>query len=451
MTLRRRFTFFTIFWLIFILILFNIFVYLFVIKITIRSEEQLLTNKVNILLEDPRIDHLSGLTATDLLRDYYNVNELIRIITPNGKVVNSQGSDKELLALKTTFSTKYDTGMLYIDGKRVIYMKVPLYEGQQVIGVLELHRKLSMLDSYLKVLVIALTITSVGAILFAVIGTYWFTSRLTSPIQHMVQTMREIDRSGKLRKIELGSKEQSAELEQLARAFNQMIEKLDRTFARQRQFVADASHELKTPLTVISSYANMLKRWGRDDQNVRDEAVEAIAKESQRLQNLTKSMLMLAEAEQEDWLKLESFDLVHLADETADMLHATFQRMIRVHTPKTDVKMMADKDKIRQLLVILLDNAIKYSKEPIDIIISVTKGTVRLSVADKGIGIPEHDMPHLFERFFRVDGARSRSTGGVGLGLSIAKRIVDLHEGQIDVFSKPDKGTTITVVLPHKK
>ncbi|TYP72536.1 HAMP domain-containing sensor histidine kinase [Paenibacillus methanolicus] len=451
MTLRRRFTFFTIFWLIFILILFNIFVYLFVIKITIRSEEQLLTNKVNILLEDPRIDHLAGLTATDLLRDYYNVNELIRIITPDGKVVNSQGSDKELLALKTAFSTKYDTGMLYIDGKRVIYMKVPLYEGQQVIGVLELHRKLSMLDSYLKVLVIALTITSVGAILFAVIGTYWFTSRLTSPIQHMVQTMREIDRSGKLRKIELGSKEQSAELEQLARAFNQMIEKLDRTFARQRQFVADASHELKTPLTVISSYANMLKRWGRDDQNVRDEAVEAIAKESQRLQNLTKSMLMLAEAEQEDWLKLESFDLVHLADETADMLHATFQRMIRVHTPKTDVKMMADKDKIRQLLVILLDNAIKYSKEPIDIIISVTKGTVRLSVADKGIGIPEHDMPHLFERFFRVDGARSRSTGGVGLGLSIAKRIVDLHEGQIDVFSKPDKGTTITVVLPHKK
>ncbi|UVI27670.1 HAMP domain-containing sensor histidine kinase [Paenibacillus spongiae] len=450
MTLRRRFTFFTIFWLIFILILFNIFVYLFVIKITMRSEEQLLTNKVNILLEDPRIDQPTGLADPDLLTDYYNVNELIRVVTPDGRTVNEQGSDPELLAFKTEFSSEFETGMLYVEGRRVIYMEVPLYNNGRIIGKLELYRKLTLLDSYLQVLVIALTVTSVGAILFAILGTYWFTSRLTSPIQHMVQTMREIDRSGKLRKIEISGKDQSAELEQLARAFNQMIDRLDRTFARQKQFVADASHELKTPLTVISSYANMLSRWGRDDVNVRDEAIEAISKESKRLQNLTKSMLMLAEAEQEDWLKLETFDLVQLADETADMLHATFQRMIRVHTPKTDVKLSGDKDKIRQLLVILLDNAIKYSKDPIDITISVTKGNVRLSVSDKGVGIPENDMPHLFERFFRVDGARSRTTGGVGLGLSIAKRIVDLHNGQIDVFSKPDQGTTISIVLPQK-
>ena len=196
----------------------------------------------------------------------------------------------------------------------------------------------------------------------------------------------------------------------------------------------------------------MLKRWGRDDANIRDEAIEAIGKESQRLQNLTKSMLQLAQAETEDWLKLETFDLVQLADETADMLHMTFQRMIRVHTTgKQDIRLGADKEKIRQLLVILIDNAIKYSKEPIDISLSVHKNVVRFSVADKGIGIPEDEMPYLFERFYRVDGARSRTTGGVGLGLSIAKRIVDLHEGQIDVFSKPEQGTTISIAIPQKK
>ena len=193
-----------------------------------------------------------------------------------------------------------------------------------------------------------------------------------------------------------------------------MINRLDRTFERQKQFVADASHELKTPLTVISSYAGMLKRWGRDDENVRDEAIEAISNEAQRLQKFNEVMLMLAQAEQEDWLKVESFDLVQLADETADMLHMTFQRMIRVHTGKQDVRLNGDKDKIRQLLVILLDNAIKYSKEAIDITLSVSKGVVRVSVADKGIGIPDDEMPFLFERFFRVDGARSRSTGGSG-------------------------------------
>ncbi|BBH19905.1 sensor histidine kinase YkoH [Paenibacillus baekrokdamisoli] len=451
MTLRRRFTFFTIFWLIFILILFNIFVYLFVIKITIRSEDQLLTNKVNILLEDKRIYEPTQLSNSELLRDYYNVSELMRIVDFDGKVVNMQGSDPQLIALKPVFSVQHDTGMIFIDGRRVLYMKVPLFKDNRVIGTLELYRKLTLLDSYLQVLVIALTITSIGAILFAIFGTYWFTSRLTSPIQHMVQTMREIDRSGKLRKIELHQRDQSAELLQLARAFNQMIERLDRTFERQKQFVADASHELKTPLTVISSYAGMLKRWGRDDENVRDEAIEAISNEANRLQNLTKSMLILAQADQEDWLKVEPVDLVQLADETADMLHMTFQRMIRVHTGKQDVRLNGDKDKIRQLLVILLDNAIKYSKDAIDITLSVSKGVVRMSVADKGIGIPDDEMPFLFERFFRVDGARSRSTGGSGLGLSIAQRIVELHEGQIDVYSQHGKGTTITVALPQKK
>ena len=124
---------------------------------------------------------------------------------------------------------------------------------------------------------------------------------------------------------------------------------------------------------------------------------------------------MLAQAEQEDWLKVESFDLVQLADETADMLHMTFQRIIRVHTGKQDVRLNGDKDKIRQLLVILLDNAIKYSKEAIDITLSVSKGVVRVSVADKGIGIPDDEMPFLFERFFRVDGAEAVQREGQGL------------------------------------
>jgi signal transduction histidine kinase len=317
--------------------------------------------------------------------------------------------------------------------------------------MLEVNRILDELDDYLQVLVAALSVTSGGAILFAIFGTYWFTSKLTAPIQQMVNTMREIDRSGKLRQIEVSNREESAELQQLVRAFNQMIGRLDRTFARQKQFVADASHELKTPLTVISSYANMLKRWGRDNESVRDEAIDAIAREAERLQNLTKSMLTLAEAEQEDWLRLELFDVVQVVDELATMLQTTFQRTIRVKTLSRVVRMVGDKDKIRQLLVILLDNAIKYSKEPIDISITLMRNIVKIEVKDKGMGIPEKEIPHLFERFYRVDGARSRTTGGVGLGLSIAKRIVDMHEGKIDVFSLPELGTTITLQFKQRR
>ncbi|MFC3344810.1 ATP-binding protein [Paenibacillus abyssi] len=420
------------------------------IKITTRSEQSLLANKVNLLLENKKIQETGSLDDPNLLSEFYNVNEMIRIVSTSGYVLNQIGADEELLSMPVEFSWNHDTGIKTYAGKRVIYFKVPLYDNMNVIGMLEIVRKLNLLDSYLQILVGALTVTSLGAILFAIFGTYWFTSRLTSPIQHMVQTMREIDRSGKLRQIQLDGREESAELQQLIRAFNQMIERLDRTFERQKQFVADASHELKTPLTVISSYAGMLKRWGRNDEKVRDEAVEAISNEAQRLQNLTKSMLMLAEAEQEDWLRLGTFDVVKMVDELADMMNTTFHRTIRVHSEPIGVRMTADKDKVRQLLVILIDNAIKYSKEPIDITISSTKNMIRIDVKDKGMGIPEEEIPHLFERFYRVDGARSRATGGVGLGLSIAKRIVELHDGNIEVFSKLNKGTTIAIQFPKK-
>lgn len=451
MTLRKRFTLFTIFWLIFILILFNIFVYFFVIRITTGSEEQVVANKMNLILESIGPDSKRRLDDPTLLIEFYNVNEVTRIVDPVRGVINQVGTDADLLARESTFRSSPDSGMISIRGSRVLYMQVPLYENHVPIGMVEVYRKLTVLDGYLQVLVGALTVTSLGAVLFAIFGTYWFTLKLTAPIQAMVQTMREIDRSGKLRQIELKDKEESAELQQLIRAFNQMIERLDRRFDGQRQFVADASHELKTPLTVISSYAGMLKRWGREDSSIRDEAIEAIAKESERLQKLIKSMLTLAEAEQEDWVKQDTFDIVQLSDELASMLNKTFNRIIRVHAhSESGIMFTGDKDKISQLMVILIDNAIKYSKEAIDITISQTRNTVRVLVADKGIGIAEEDIPNLFERFYRVDGARQRKTGGVGLGLAIAKRIVDVHEGTIDVFSKPDKGTTIVLQFPKK-
>ncbi|OUM96680.1 MAG: two-component sensor histidine kinase [Thermobacillus sp. ZCTH02-B1] len=451
MTLRKRFTLFTIFWFIFILILFNIFVYFFVIRISTNSEEQLIANKVNLIVEHIRSDPERPLKDPELLVDFYNVNELIRIIDRDGNIVNQVGTDEDLLERESTFSATHQSGLTSIRGMRVLYMKVPLFREYELVGTLEVLRKLTALDRYLQVLVGALTVTSIGAVLFAIFGTYWFTLRLTAPIQTMVQTMREIERSGKLQPIELKDREESAELQQLIRAFNQMIERLDRRMEGQRQFVADASHELKTPLTVIRSYADMLKRWGREDSAIRDEAIEAIAKESERMQNLIKSMLTLTEAEQELWMKEDTFDLVQLIDEIASMLQKTFNRIIRVHAyDESGIPMKGDRDKISQLMVILIDNAIKYSKDAIDITVSQSRHMIRVLVSDKGIGIPEDEIPNLFDRFYRVDGARQRETGGFGLGLAIAKRIVDLHEGTIDIFSKVGVGTTVALQFPKK-
>lgn len=447
MTLRSRFTLFTVFWLIFILILYNIFVYFFVIRVTTRGETALMTNKTDLVLDAVRQHNMRNLDDPKLLIDLYNANEMMRIVTADGVVVNQIG-DKELLTLPATTSTAMMSETRQLNGQRITYLVVPLFDQGHFIGSIDAARKLTVLDSYLQILVGALSVTSIGAVVFAIFGTFWFTSRLTGPIGQMVQTMREIDRSGKLQVVKLGGREESVELQQLVRAFNQMIERLDRTIEHQKHFVADASHELKTPLTVISSYADMLKRWGRDNAEVRDEAIEAISKETQRLQNLIRSMLTLAEAEQDTWLKMDRFDVYDVIRELSETLGTTFQREIRIHSDG-HIRMRADKDKIRQLLLILIDNAIKYSKEPIDVRIRATKTVVKIEVTDYGIGVPENEIPYLFERFYRVDNARRRTTGGSGLGLSIAKKIIDMHEGKVDVYSKPGNGTTISIQLPR--
>ncbi|WP_027084781.1 sensor histidine kinase [Cohnella panacarvi] len=449
MTLRSRFTLFTVFWLIFILILYNIFVYFFVIRVTTRGELALMTNKTDLVLDSIRQKNMRGLDDPKVLIDLYNANEMMRIVTADGQVVNQIG-DRELLSQPAIASSSMMSETRQINGQRIIYLTVPLFDQGHFIGTIEAARRLTVLDSYLQILVGALSVTSIGAVVFAIFGTLWFTSRLTGPIGQMVQTMREIDRSGKLQVVKLSGREESVELQQLVRAFNQMIERLDRTIEHQKHFVADASHELKTPLTVISSYADMLKRWGRDNAEVRDEAIEAISKETQRLQNLIRSMLTLAEAEQDAWLKMDRFDVYGVIRELSETLGTTFQREIRVHSDG-NVKMRGDKDKIRQLLLILIDNAIKYSKEPIDVRVRAAKSSVKIEVTDYGIGVPEYEIPYLFERFYRVDDARRRTTGGSGLGLSIAKKIIDMHEGKVDVYSKPGNGTTISIQLPRNR
>jgi two-component system sensor histidine kinase ArlS len=449
MTLRSRFTLFTVFWLIFILLLYNIFVYYFVIRVTTRGELQLLANKADLVIETLSQQGMRGYEDPKLLSDYYNFNEMMRIVTGPVQIVNTVGTDEELLSIPPQMQSVVQSDTRQIGGQRVLYLSVPFFEQGHLIGTVEAARRLTVLDSYLQILVGALSVTSIGAIVFAIFGTYWFTSRLTGPIAQMVQTMREIDRSGKLYRVKLDGREESVELQQMVRAFNQMIDRLDRTIEHQKHFVADASHELKTPLTVISSYADMLKRWGRDNAEVRDEAIEAIAKETERLQKLIRSMLTLAEAEQDDWLNVSRFDVTSVVRELSDVLGTTFQREIRVHSGNQSVQMNGDKDKIRQLLLILIDNAIKYSKEPIDIRTRLHKNGIKLEVTDYGIGIPENEIPYLFDRFYRVDEARHRSTGGSGLGLSIAKKIVDIHGGTVDVYSKPGSGTTISIQLPR--
>lgn len=241
-----------------------------------------------------------------------------------------------------------------------------------------------------------------------------------------------------------------SELKTLASAINGMLDRINESYRSQARFVSDASHELRTPISVIQGYANLLDRWGKNDEKTLQESIDAIKDETANMKGLVEQLLFLARGDTNTLaLQLERFELSDLA---VDVLRET--QMIDVgheyNSNVTPVFINADKSLIKQAMRILIDNAMKYSPpgKRITLSVSGTDGYARLTVQDEGIGIAPDAVPQIFDRFFRADESRARATGGTGLGLSIAKWITERHGGHMEVLSRQDIGTRISIILP---
>jgi signal transduction histidine kinase len=241
-----------------------------------------------------------------------------------------------------------------------------------------------------------------------------------------------------------------SELKTLASAINGMLDRINDSYRSQVRFVSDASHELRTPISVIQGYANLLDRWGKNDQKTLQESIDAIKDETANMKGLVEQLLFLARGDNNTMvLQIERFELSFLA---LEVLRET--QMIddghQYDSLVTPVFINADKSLIKQATRILIDNAMKYTPSGKQITISVSSadGSARLTVQDEGIGIAPDAVPQIFNRFFRADESRARATGGTGLGLSIAKWITERHGGHMEVLSRQDIGTRISIVLP---
>jgi signal transduction histidine kinase len=245
----------------------------------------------------------------------------------------------------------------------------------------------------------------------------------------------------------------SNEISELARSLNTLIERLRHRAEAQTRFVADASHELATPVAGIRGYVSILRGWGADDLEVREEALDAIDRESERMLRLTRQLLALIRSEQE----LEFHSLRH------DINAGVREVLANAATRYTDkglefvgpdegpLMIHGDPDRMVEVIGILVDNAAKYTAEggKVAVTTSRRKGDVLIEVSDTGPGIPADELPSIFERFYRSDASRSARSGGFGLGLAIAKRIVESAGGLIDVRSELGEGTTFTIRVPR--
>ncbi len=233
-------------------------------------------------------------------------------------------------------------------------------------------------------------------------------------------------------------------------AVNNLIERMRESYTAQTRFVSDASHELRTPIAVIKGYADMLDRWGKTDEKVLTESIEAIKTESEHMNYLVEQLLFLARGDNgKTKMAFVNFDLGQMIREVYDEYTMIDSGHVYRCSASEEVPVYGDISMLKQTARILLDNAKKYTPEGgmIHITAETENGIPTFAVEDTGIGIDKESLPHIFDRFFRADSSRARGTGGTGLGLAIAYWIVSKHDGRFDVTTREGLGTRIKVYL----
>ncbi len=337
------------------------------------------------------------------------------------------------------------TSVLWLDQYLHFESPVNLDNG---VARIEVAQNLEEDAQYLAALAAFLALAFLLALMLTIFIGSRVSRKMLRPIDNMTRTARSIS-VGDLN-TRLDVVDSHDELKDLALTFNGMLDRIQASVDQQSVFVSDASHELRTPIAVIQGYADLIHRWGKEDRAVLEESIDAIKSESDFMQVLVEKLLFLASADKSDLaLQISQWGLHELIDEVVKET-----RMIDsehdVASDRNDVlTISADRMLIKQALRILVDNSLKFTPAAGSIRVnSCRQGSqVLITIQDTGIGIPAEDLPHIFNRFYKSDKARTRNKGA-GLGLSIAKLIIEKHRGTIAVASQPGRGTTVTVTLP---
>ena len=288
-------------------------------------------------------------------------------------------------------------------------------------------------------------------LLLASAGGYWLSRRALGPVDQITLEARSI--SAQNLSSRLAVPHTGDELQRLSETLNGMLERLEQAFRRITQFTADASHELRTPVALMRTRAEIILRKERSEAEYR-EALQQILEDLQRTSALIENLMLLAHADSgAQVLERARINMVESVEEACVEGQALAEpKQIRLQTvlPEAPVWIDGDANSLLRLFLILLDNAVKYTPAQGRIKVSLcsNNGSVVAEVRDSGIGIAAQDLPHIFERFFRADPARSRQTGGAGLGLAIGKWIVEAHGGTIVARSTPGEGSVFQVKIP---
>ena len=298
----------------------------------------------------------------------------------------------------------------------------------------------------LEYLVILFTI--IGVVITIIVSKI-MSRRILKPINNVIKTAKSISTDDLSKRIEIPKEED--ELQDLTLIINEMLDRLETSFENQKKFVSDASHELRTPLAIIKGYAEIIRKRGTTDIDIFVESIDSIISETDNMRNLIQKLLFLAKGE---ITKINTKFTEIDANEMVRQIHSDTVVSTKTHKfhleMGEDYKIKGDETLLQQAIRALIENATKYSEPNTNIYIKsfIKNGFGRISIRDEGVGISDEDAKRIFDRFYRVDLSRTKATGGTGLGLAIVKRIVEIHNGKIEIDSKMNEGTEISIVLP---
>ncbi|WP_052487994.1 HAMP domain-containing sensor histidine kinase [Gordoniibacillus kamchatkensis] len=376
--------------------------------------------------------------------------QLIRILDQNGLqiIAVSNRLPDDWVPPEESYQSLFIS--VWHDNEHLLVLRSPIHT-DHFQGTVEIVNNLETLDQISNIILVVMVIAGLGAIFFSGFGGFLLSKQLLHPIQSLVETIQNIKVKGLQERVR--PMNNNDELSRLAHHFNDMMDQLETSFQQQKQFVEDASHELRTPLAIMKGHLSLLKRWGKNDPQVLEVSLDAAIQEFQRMEGIVQELLELTRSESDhpealiEIVKPSAF--VQQCVERFSSAHPNMVFETDLHFTESDAIEVVPYQ-LEQVLVILLDNAVKYSADNNVVRINGMKQNhfVKIRVTDSGIGIPSDELPYVFDRFYRVDKARSREGGGTGIGLAIAKRLVERNRGKITIMSKEHYGTTVTVSIP---
>lgn len=383
-------------------------------------------------------------------------NRLVRVTRADGSLLYVSGKPKEahfdpavIPRPKPEVRRDFVREEYFGDSELLIYT-LPYTEREGKRFLIEVGAAEDLFENVLRGLLLALTFGLPLTVIVAISGGWWLMRSALKPvadITHSAEQITSYNLSLRLPVAQTGD-----ELERLSVALNRMIARLEESFLYIRRFTADASHELRTPLTVLRGELEASAQKPHLPPDV-GETIGSALEETERLSRIVESLLAISRLDAgEAQMERVKFDLAELVAGTTEQMRLLAEdRKIRLECEATlAIPIEGDRARLKQVVVNLVDNAIKYTHEggTVRVTSAISNSTALLEVADDGVGIPAAAQPHLFERFYRVDKARSRQMGGTGLGLAIVRSIVTAHGGQVTVESTEGKGSRFRVELP---